>query len=390
MSMSNHNSTNLDRDFRKKGRKLFLIFALCLISILSLSLLNIFNFNRVASYKTEGISTQIDVQDNYAFIACQDQGLEVVNISNPRTPIRISQFPIDIARSGNLVIYQNLAFIANYREGLEILNISNLNEINQIGHYNAELKDIFIKESIIYAIDINQGLLILNISDPTDPQLISRFSEGEKGYSIFVVEPYAYYVTNYCLKIVDISNKSQPFKVGEWSEHMQGLLKFEAEDVEVTGNYAFLADSTYGISVVDISKPTNPTHIESYEDEGIYNQVHIQGNELYAYDSNGAIKILDINNPQSLSKLREYKYSASKMKDYSPQTEYLYVVRNTGRLDIIKTWSSVDLIITYIIFTFIVGLTIISVFYGLLFWRWWRDKDEQPSRIISHLSQKVN
>ncbi|MBD2695037.1 DUF4347 domain-containing protein [Anabaena catenula] len=69
-----------------------------------------------------------------------------------------------------------------------------------------------------------------------------------------------------------------------------------ARNVQVVGNYAYVADSTSGLQIIDISNPATPILTGNYDTSGYAGDVQVVGK--YAYVSDGSqLQIIDISNP---------------------------------------------------------------------------------------------
>ena len=82
--------------------------------------------------------------------------------------------------------------------------------------------------------------------------------------SIAVAGNYAYITDmNKGLKIIDISNPSSPV--------VKGTLDTPgyAQDIAVAGNYAYVADSYNGLNIIDISNPNTPALKGIYDTSGV-------------------------------------------------------------------------------------------------------------------------
>ncbi|MEK6731401.1 MAG: putative Ig domain-containing protein [Pseudomonadota bacterium] len=68
-----------------------------------------------------------------------------------------------------------------------------------------------------------------------------------------------------------------------------------ADNVATDGNFAFIADGSSGLQIVDISNPATPTVVANYISSYVYD-VQIQGTMAFLATSNG-LRIIDISNP---------------------------------------------------------------------------------------------
>lgn len=95
------------------------------------------------------------------------------------------------------------------------------------------------------------------------------------------------------LQIMDISNPSNPERIGSVDTPGKAL------DIEVKRNYAFVADYTGGIHTVDISDPENPTIVYSLDTPGRASGITISGDYIFVADSSADIQMIDISDPSS-------------------------------------------------------------------------------------------
>jgi VCBS repeat-containing protein len=119
--------------------------------------------------------------------------------------------------------------------------------------------------------------------------------------AVFVAGNYAY-VANYqgipnypgALEIVDISDPSNPIAVGSYDQLSVGL----DVTVSVSGSYAYIADQDQGLKIFDISNPSSPSLLGSYSTLSNSYSVAISAGYAYVVDAdNHAVRVLDVANP---------------------------------------------------------------------------------------------
>lgn len=91
-----------------------------------------------------------------------------------------------------------------------------------------------------------------------------------------------------------------------WNVDLLGQIFYwtGAYDVEVQGNYAYVAVSNSGLSVIDISDPTDPVEVGFNWDVGSVSKISVSGNYACASGMNAetydySIWIMDISNPEN-------------------------------------------------------------------------------------------
>ncbi|MDM8530427.1 clostripain-related cysteine peptidase [Anaerolineales bacterium HSG25] len=192
------------------------------------------------------------VSGNYAYVATYNQ-LNIISINTPLSPTLVSSFGYDY----------------NYGNGINI-NVS--------GDY-------------AYITD-QEGLLTIDVSDPLNPKAGQLYVSNQTN-DIFISGDSAYVATGNSLQILDVSNLTTTPMAGQ----ITGVSS--PQDIDVDGNYAYVADSSNGLKVFTVTNPTLPTLAASYNTSGYAYGVQRVGNYAYVADSSRGLKIIDISNPTS-------------------------------------------------------------------------------------------
>jgi len=135
---------------------------------------------------------------------------------------------------------------------------------------------------------IQNGTLL--VDGPSTPTLAGRYATTE-AYDVYVSGKYAYVAdTTSGLRIIDISNPALPTLIATYDATL-------ATGVFVFGKYAYVADQGDGLKIIDISNPTTPTLIGTHNTAGNANKVYISGKYAYVADNAAGLQIVDISNP---------------------------------------------------------------------------------------------
>ncbi len=265
----------------------------------------------------------------YAFVA-DDTDIEIIDISDPSVP----------ARAGTIGNYSaaNRTFVSNYylylaagTTGLEIFDLEPVKRMSayesciEFGDNGYEIKkgefDVYIEGSYAFITGSIEDdytwkgkLSIIDLSNPGGPVPVGNFEEGyadtEHWYSsVHVSGDYAFiaycdlnFIEGYLpeilpggggLLVVDISDPANPVARGYCATGGT------AEDVYVSGSYAYIADGTNGLRVVNISNPDAPTPVGIYNTAGTALGVVVEGSYAYVSDGTNGLQILDISTPSS-------------------------------------------------------------------------------------------
>lgn len=95
------------------------------------------------------------------------------------------------------------------------------------------------------------------------------------------------------LQVVDVSDPVNPFIVG--SVATPG----NANDVKVYGNYAYVADDISGLQIVDVSAPNLPIIIGSIDTPGNAWDVVVKNTVAFIADYNSGLQIIDVSDPSA-------------------------------------------------------------------------------------------
>jgi hypothetical protein len=131
------------------------------------------------------------------------------------------------------------------------------------------------------------GLHVIDVSNPASPQRVGGYASNTVANDITVSGDYAFIADAAVgLQIVDVSDPARPRHVGGYrtSDSPMG--------VALSGNYAFVAYSCHGLQVIDISNPTNPQWVRAYDTPGITSGLAVWNKQIYLADGHYGLLIL--------------------------------------------------------------------------------------------------
>jgi hypothetical protein len=242
----------------------------------------------VSHYSTPSLARSILISENRLYVADQDSGLYILDISNPLQLVEIGSYPVP-GHTSDVAVSGNLAYLTcnDYEQGygyLRILNVSDPAHPVEIGNYQYEVYgtgQVEVSGNYAYLTlsdYFDSYLTVLDVSDPTHPtQVVDPINTPISGMSIS--GNYLYIVANYTLMIYDVSNPLAPSIVGSYNS-----TNYLAQDIQVVGDYAFVAWYSSGLIVVDISNPTAPTLVGSYDTPEYTYAVSVSGGNVYVAD----------------------------------------------------------------------------------------------------------
>jgi hypothetical protein len=93
------------------------------------------------------------------------------------------------------------------------------------------------------------------------------------------------------LVVVDVSNPVQPVQLGYYT------CDDTVEDVEVAGQYAYLATAWAGVEVLDLSQPSAPVSVAHYATPGRAVGIRVRGSCVYVADGAWGLEVLRLPEP---------------------------------------------------------------------------------------------
>lgn len=127
-----------------------------------------------------------------------------------------------------------------------------------------------------------------------NPSAVSSLTLPGQALNVDVKGNFAYVAAGTAgLQIVDVTNRAAPIVVGSFDT------PGNAQDIRVIGNYAFLADGVAGIRVFDIQIPSAPQSLAVLDTPGDAQDLAFSANRLYIADGANGVHIVNIATPAS-------------------------------------------------------------------------------------------
>ena len=187
------------------------------------------------------------------------------------------------------------AYVADYWEGLQIIDVSDPTDPQETGSFDTPgtAYGVFVSGDYAYVADFQSGLRIIDISDPENPDEVGSFDTPGRAYAVYVVDDHAYVADGTSgLRIIDVSNPAEPGEVGSYNTPGQSF------DVFVVDNYAYVADQTEGLRIIDVSNPEAPDEIGYYETVNRAYGIYVVGDYAYVTNVTDGLRVIDVSSPE--------------------------------------------------------------------------------------------
>jgi hypothetical protein len=279
----------------------------------------------IGSLRTGCYIRGIYISGNYAYLAEEYNGLDVVDISNPSNPNLISRFPLTIRDSANSIgLLGNYAFLGtnNYIYVINISDPSNPQMSWQSEFLgNKNFTDIKIANSKAYVCGVD-GIYIYDVSDPASPIFLNRYNPGMGAQKIIISDSLAYVSSSPSLFVIDISNPVAPSLLGRYDLPRYSIIR----NIWLNESNVIMAEND-AMQIIDVSQYSSPALIGMYETYSI-SLKRITLKDDYAYlwaadERDGTLCIVEVSEPENpmLVNLYELPYD---LYDLYIDGEYAY------------------------------------------------------------------
>jgi len=168
----------------------------------------------------------------------------------------------------------------------------------------------------------NHRLVVVNVSDPTEPQAVGQTEDFSYIHGIYVTGTHAFVAAGIAgLRVLDISDPTAPVEVGSYGKG--------AGDIFVLNSTAYVATDNEGLYILDVSDPTAPRQIGhvgglSAGDYCNYESVIARGH--YAYTAAGTCRLIifDVSDPGHVQEVGRSQDSGPGYRDAYLSGDYIY------------------------------------------------------------------
>jgi hypothetical protein len=288
-------------------------------------------------YDTPGKASDVIVANTHAYVADFNEGLRIIDISNANLPNEAGFYKNtnllmanEVAVSGNYayIVDQNGGYYDGWDSSLRIIDISNPAAPSLIGSYDSAygIFDLAVDGEYAYLAAGSEGLRIIDLSDATNPSEVGSYictgrCPPDYTVAVEVVGNFAYVATGSdgILIIIDITEPSLPQLIGFYDTPGVGI------DLSVQGKLVYFADYYNRLRIIDTSDPVWPKEVGNYETAGSPRGVTVAGNYAYTAEGYNGVRILDISNPTAPIEVGYYNPPAYAGSNVTIAGKYAYV-----------------------------------------------------------------
>lgn len=253
----------------------------------------------------EGLPTGMDVQGHFLYMACFNasatHGFYIFDIEDPSNIVHIPNL-LPFSELQDVDVQGHFAYLANGQQGLSIVNVSNPYALTTLGSYNTpgNATDVYVDGILAIVADGPAGVHFIDIRDPNNPTLMASIdtngharSLALSGDTLFVADG------SNGVAIIDINHPYHPQLADEialpytWDVDLYGGILVVATD---DGVYTY--NTGLGLTGLPI--------VGSYGGGYLYQDVIVEGNVAYIAENDSLMifNVKDPTNPVLLNRTR--------------------------------------------------------------------------------------
>jgi hypothetical protein len=265
--------------------------------LLVLSLTDPDNPDMLSELNEVAPSWSIDVQGDYAFIAALQNGIQVADISDPSNPVYVGGLSDNpyLVGSRDIRVRGSYAYIAD-NQGLATVNIANPESLFRTSNFQTRGRalDLYIEDYYIYLADDVRGFHVFEIlQDPAQPQRIAFFDTPDDAKGIAAEREVAAVADDYTgLMVFDVSDPSVPESLGTY------LSAGQSRGGVLEGDLAYIAQGSMGMAILNIDDPARPDTVSCFnENISFVHSLDVSGGLMALANGFDGLMVVDVSDP---------------------------------------------------------------------------------------------
>ncbi len=286
----------------------------------------------VAGLGAGGWTHGVAVAGTLAVVADEMAGLQVLDLTDPRQPVRRGGLSTVGKAAGAVELKGTTCLVADGPEGLQVIDVANPSGPVRVGVYDTpgSARGVRLVGDRAFVADGLAGLLILDLRDPASPVRLGSIDTPGWAESVDVEGDFAFVADGATgLQVIEVSNPAAPLRVGGYDT------SGNANGVQVVGHLAYVADDTAGLQLIDVSNPAAPVRLGGYDTSGAAAAVQVRGGIAYVADWEAGLQVIDVGDPAAPVRLGAYDTAGVAIR-LRVAGEFAYLADGAGGLQVLE------------------------------------------------------
>jgi hypothetical protein len=255
----------------------------------------------IGGYSAVGQARRFTVVGSSAYVAWGAAGLRILDLTTPINPTLLGTY--DTAGViQDVAVVGTRAYVADRWTGLHIVDITDRQHPAVLGQYDLAgyASATVVQNGYAYVVDTGR-LRTLDRSDPAHPRDIGLYAlpgwdtpDSSWITTVAVTGTKAIVGHTYGVGVVNITDPTHPTTawVAPRDPQTSGAI-----DIALAGSYAYVANQTAGLEILDISSPITPTHLISVKTPKPTTAIAVVGKYAYITAGTAGVILLDVTQP---------------------------------------------------------------------------------------------
>jgi len=237
--------------------------------------------------------------DHYLYVSNASNGVYIFDVLDPVSPKVIGT--VDLPDRGfKVVVQDNYAYIADNNEGLVIVDVtapSSPSIMSTVKNYGTH--DVFVSGD--YAYVSGDNFLIVNISDPRNPEVVSEVDSV--AFALYVSRNYSYNISGNFV-IFDVSDPADPEELNHMERFFSDVNISYSREVFVNNGILYIGAGSDGLCLSDVSKTYFEGHLSCFG--AVVTSLYALGSYVYTTGDYDFVifDISDIDNPKVVNTIQ--------------------------------------------------------------------------------------
>ena len=251
----------------------------------------------IISVPTDSYVVSAKMIDDFLYLLVDD-GIKIYDISQIDYPVLLGEYLDVFYNLNSFEIYDNKIYIADW-VGLFVIDITDPTNPILITSNPDFLypQNISIQDGILYVCDYLYGFAMFDIQDINDPILINTYQTPRETIHYAIQGDILYLLDwSYGLQVVNMDESANPYEIYRYWDEFSCV-----EGLAFTDDYVYYADADEGLCIYERNNPTDPIYMTGDE---LGTRLIFDDNIVYlTYRTNlylnVGIKIYDVSDPIS-------------------------------------------------------------------------------------------
>ena len=241
---------------------------------------------------------QLALNKKKVYVLTESQ-LITVNFQSQSPPV-ISTLGVNQGGSRRSFIEDNILYVADWFSGMHLYDITIPHAPRLLSSYPTpgSPKGVVVKNNIAYVADDDHGLQVVDVSNPLRPTFISSIPLEGLAYTMKLIDNLLYIASHRGgFHIVDVSDAKHLELIGTYDTPSKSWA------LEYRDDLLYVADDSSGLMIFDVKNPQQPKLINQFQPGGMAEDIVLKGNKAYIAFFDNGLFILDISDPLNLKQL---------------------------------------------------------------------------------------